>query len=237
MIKYAKVELLHITENSDQLIEKAGRTCYKSEDKITDDSTAKFVEKILKNKHLSVIEHCTATFRISNISRACSHQLVRHRLASYSQQSQRYVPESQFDYIIPPSIIALGNDTIKEFDNHMSKISESYAVLREYGILKEDARYIFPNATSTEIVMTMNFRTWLHFLEERLSKGAQWEIKTMALCIYEQLRTHSKCFDQNDDIYVKMLDAKRAIHPIQIFVYPSQNITYGQIGGTEQDVI
>lgn len=213
----ATIELLHITEDCDKLIERAGRTCYKSEDKITDDSTKAFVDKINKNKHLSVIEHATATFKISNISRALSHQLVRHRIATYSQQSQRYVPAENFDYIIPPSA-KQNTEALEIFEDCINKISESYEKLRAYNIPKEDCRYLLPNACCTEIVVTMNFRAWNHFLEERLSKGAQWEIKAMAIGIYFILMNNSCCFDGLDELHtIAHIELSRKCYLIQEF--------------------
>jgi thymidylate synthase (FAD) len=193
MLKYAQVELLHVTQDADKLIELSGRTCYQSQDKITTDSTKKFVEKIVNNKHHSVLEHATATFKISNVSRALTHQLVRHRLCSFSQQSQRYVPENQFDYIIPPDIYKCESSR-EQFIASMTLLSKHYEELRKQGINKEDCRFLLPNACCTEIVITANFRQWRHILEERLSKGAQWEIKAMAILLHTSLMRQSIIF-------------------------------------------
>jgi len=128
--------------------------------------------------HHSVLEHVCMTFAIDKISRACSHQLVRHRIASYSQQSQRYVKYENIDYIIPPSIqkndeIAIG------FLMYMEDISRNYNELIELGIEAEDARYILPNAVATNITMTVNARELIEMCKLRLCTTAQWEIRKM----------------------------------------------------------
>lgn len=197
------IELLSITPDIEKHIELCGRTCYQSFDKITKDSAAKFIKMIIKSGHESVIEHGVATFRIKGISRACSHQLVRHRIFSFSQQSQRYVKEDQFEYIIPESILKCkDSEWVHEriyYDKYidlMEDIQELYTFFVEakketdgnITIKPEDARFILPNACSTEIVGTANMREWRHFLKERLATGAQWEIKDLAKEILKQLK-------------------------------------------------
>ena len=128
--------------------------------------------------HHSVLEHVAITFAIDKISRACSHQLVRHRIASYSQQSQRYVKYNNIDYIIPPSIkkneeICLG------FLRFMEDIEFNYSQLIDLGVTPEDARYILPNAVATNITMTVNARELIEMCKLRLCMTAQWEIRSM----------------------------------------------------------
>jgi thymidylate synthase (FAD) len=145
------------------------------------------VEKLAAIGHLSPIEHITFTFGIEGISRACSHQLVRHRLASYSQQSQRYVKAEQFDYIVPPSI-KKDPALASQFEQCMAEAQANYTKvlkrLEELGLKGEagqqDARYLLPNAAETRIVMTMNARELLHFFRVRCCNRAQWEIREMA---------------------------------------------------------
>jgi len=170
-----KIELLSHTPDPENVIEIAGRTCYKSEI-----GNPSIIRNWIKAGHESVIEHASATFRFSGVSRSMTHQLVRHRLASYSQQSQRYVNEDNFDYVIPEEI--LGNENaLYLFIDTMEHINESYKTLRELGIKKEDARYVLPNATATEIVTTMNFRELRSFFKLRISKRAQKEIRDVAI--------------------------------------------------------
>ena len=176
------VQLIAITNylreegGTEALIEHAGRVCYKSA-KGRDRSA--FIRARMQEGHLSIVEHASATFEIDGISRACSHQLVRHRLASYSQESQRYVDMSDPEAVIPPDI--LDNEAALElWDSLMFATIAAYSGLREMGILKEDARFILPNATATRIVVTMNFRELLHFFEQRLDPAAQWEIRGVA---------------------------------------------------------
>jgi thymidylate synthase (FAD) len=138
-------------------------------------SAEKFVEMLVKSGHHSVLEHASATFRIRGASRACTHQLVRHRLASITQQSQRYVSEDRFDYIEPPSVQA-NPEAHELFVDFVEKARETYQRLQEIGIKNEDARFVLPNAVESEMVITANFREWRHILMMRGSKRAQWEI-------------------------------------------------------------
>lgn len=138
--------------------------------------------------HHSVLEHVAITFAIDKISRACSHQLVRHRIASYSQQSQRYVKYDKVDYVIPPSMDAV----TAEFDNFMEDIMHHYKVLIEEGVPPEDARYIFPNAVATNITMTVNVRELVEMCKLRLCTTAQWEIKKMFEMIVACVRNNKE---------------------------------------------
>jgi len=173
-----KVELLDITEDAEKLIAESARTCYKSEAKGEGDNR-RLVEKLCGMGHLSTFEHAKATFRISGISRACSHQLVRHRHFSFSQMSQRYVSEENFEYVTPPEVAA-NSEAKKIFREQMDSAREAYAKLVEAGAKKEDARFALPNAAETEIVVTANFRSLREFIQTRTSKAAQWEIREAA---------------------------------------------------------
>jgi thymidylate synthase (FAD) len=179
-LKDPSVELIAITPNCEQVIEEAGRTCYLSFDRITEDSGKNFISGCIKRGHESIIEHASATFRIKGASRAFTHQIVRHRVASFSQQSQRYVKEDEFNYIIPPSILE-NDEAAKIYREYMNSTRETYQKLREMNILKEDARFVLPNALESEIVITANFRELRHLLELRLEKHAQWEIRKVCL--------------------------------------------------------
>jgi thymidylate synthase (FAD) len=182
-----KVELLAITPDAEKLIEKAGRTCYLSFDKITEDSTEKFIRMLIKSGHESVLEHAYATFRITGGSRAFTHQIVRHRLCSFSQQSQRYVDEKGFEVVTPHSIEKNREAKIL-FDDFIKNAKDTYTKLQSLGIRKEDARFILPNAVESEIVISSNFREWRHVLKERCDKAAQWEIREIALEILKILK-------------------------------------------------
>lgn len=136
--------------------------------------------------HESPIEHVSFTFGIEGVSRVLTHQLVRHRLASYSQKSQRYVDEDAFEFITPHSI---SKDSIASglFDAQMKTIQEAYNALVALGIPKEDARYVLPNACETKIIVTMNARTLHNFFKQRLCNRAQWEIREMASKMKEEI--------------------------------------------------
>lgn len=174
------VLLLAITPNPEKLIEEAGRTCYLSLSKITDESEKNFIRSAIKRGHHSILEHASASFRILGASRAFTHQLVRHRIASFSQQSQRYVDETEFNYIVPPEI--LENETaLKSYREYMETTRQEYIKLREMGIKKENARFVLPNALESQIVFSANFRELRSVFNLRLDKSAQWEIRRVCL--------------------------------------------------------
>ena len=151
-----------------------------SDENVDEENALKLLQSLVDKGHGSILEHCCFTFSIEGISRACSHQLVRHRIASYSQQSQRYVRGEKFSAVIPESI-QKNENALHHFNNILDDISETYTLLVEkYKIPKEDVRYLLPNATTTNIVVTMNARELLHFIELRSSPRAQWEIRELA---------------------------------------------------------
>jgi len=174
------VTLLAITPNAEKLIEEAGRTCYLSLERIAEGSEKSFIRNCIRRGHHSILEHATASFRITGASRAFTHQLVRHRLASFSQQSQRYVDETGFNYIIPAQILADG-EAASIFREFMAKAEETYRVLREKGIRKEDARFVLPNASESQIVFSANFRELRTIFNLRLDRSAQWEIRRVCI--------------------------------------------------------
>ncbi|MBI4844138.1 MAG: FAD-dependent thymidylate synthase [Nitrospirae bacterium] len=197
-----KVILLRHTPNPEETVAMAAKLCYSPADieslkgKIEKKDQRDFVEKLMKMGHMSPIEHPSFTFAIEGISRACSHQLVRHRLASYSQQSQRYVRLAEasnqrsaatFDYVIPPSI-KQDKEASKIFKDFIVDAQKAYdaivAKLNENGIKGEaanqDARFVLPNAAETKIIVTMNARELRHFFRQRCCNRAQWEIRAMA---------------------------------------------------------
>lgn len=137
--------------------------------------------------HASTMEHVTFTFAIEGISRVLTHQLVRHRIASYSQQSQRYVSEHDFEYILPPSIAE--NDEAKaKFENLMHTIRQTYDELVAMDVPKEDARYVLANATETKVLATFNARSLLNFFSLRCCNRAQWEIRQMAYLMLAEVK-------------------------------------------------
>lgn len=175
-----EVELLTITPDAERLIEAAGRTCYDTGDRAGAETTRPFIRMLIRRGHTSVLEHAAATFRIRGVSRALTHQLVRHRLASYSQRSQRYVSEKGFAYVTPPAVAA--NEAARPvFDEAVEQARAAYERLVALGIHREDARFLLPNAAATEIVITANFREWRHILELRGHPSAQWEIRELAV--------------------------------------------------------
>jgi len=156
-------------------------------ERLDDETLMSILSRVIDLGHLSVVEHASFTFAISGVSRALTHQLVRHRIASYSQQSQRYVRIEDARYVIPPSIEK--NEKLrKDFEELMERIWREYNRLLEKGIPEEDARYVLPNAAKTNIIVTMNARSLLNFFELRCCMHAQWEIRELAWRMLEEVR-------------------------------------------------
>lgn len=180
------VRLVSYTPNPDQVCDMACRTCTSVE--CPDISTAvnktNALRKALDSGHESVAEHAVFTFQIEGISRACSHQLVRHRMASYSQQSQRYVIMNDNDYFVIPESIKDNDSEYIQYVSVMKYLFDEYERMIKSGVSIEDARYILPNACCTNITVTMNARELRHFFKLRLCKRAQWEIRELAECMY-----------------------------------------------------
>ncbi|MCQ2455447.1 MAG: FAD-dependent thymidylate synthase [Clostridia bacterium] len=204
-----KVSLLAHTPDPERTVAFAAKLCYSSSgiedlrDGLTEEKISSFVKMLADMGHESPIEHVSFTFGIEGISRACTHQLVRHRIASYSQKSQRYVTEGQFEYIVPPEI-AKDETALKLFKETMDADQKAYdkiaAALKEKHEKTfsaqgfdpktasrmaekkaiEDARFVLPNACETKIVVTMNARTLMNFFHHRCCNRAQWEIKEVA---------------------------------------------------------
>jgi thymidylate synthase (FAD) len=180
-----KIELLTHTPEPELVVAAAARLCYSNSsigallEKSRDEREA-FLEKITSLGHLSVLEHVSFSFGVEGISRACSHQLVRHRLASYSQQSQRYVSHSKRFSAVTPDSIADSPELAERYQQMLDEIHGFYAEMLESGIPAEDARFILPNAATTKIVVTMNGRELLHFFSLRCCRRAQWEIQALA---------------------------------------------------------
>lgn len=180
-----KVTLLEHTPNPERIVAMSARLCYSQigaaqlAEKMTDQQVEQLLAKLVAMGHMSPFEHASFTFAVEGVSRVLTHQLVRHRIASYSQQSQRYVKESAFEYILPPSI---GNNEQAKarFESLMEDIQAAYNELTALGVHQEDARYVLPNATETKVVITMNTRALYNFLELRCCMRAQWEIRMMA---------------------------------------------------------
>ena len=193
--KSVRVKLIAYTKDPEQVVAAAIRQCYSRigarelRKKIDKKTRKRLIAQVISSGHTSTIEHASFTFAIEGVSRACTHQLVRHRIASYSQQSQRYVSfdKNGFDYIIPPSI-KRNKDLLKEFNNFIKEVTRLYKNLVDKGIPAEDARFVLPNACETKIVMTMNGRSLLNFFKERMCMRAQWEIRAVANQMYRQVK-------------------------------------------------
>ena len=168
------VTLIQATPNPVETIAKIASICYDSDPK----NSMGLVKHLYAGGHHSVFEHIYFTFKIEGISRACSHQLVRHRHCSFTQRSQRYCSEDGFEYVTPPTI---GDG---RFTNDMEDIMDWYEEYQRRGVPNEDARYILPNACATSLYLSCNLRELIHMANERLCVRAQWEIRDLvkAMC-------------------------------------------------------
>jgi thymidylate synthase (FAD) len=185
------VRLLSHTPDPERAIAAAARLCYAPVgaaellESMTDEAVKKVLKVIITSGHTSALEHASYTFAIDGVSRALTHQLVRHRLASYNQQSQRYVAYADEPTFIVPPAVASDPEALKRFKAANAAAFEGYRALIDAGIPAEDARYLLPNAMETKIVVTMNIRELLHFFDLRCCKRAQWEIRDLALMMLE----------------------------------------------------
>jgi len=189
-----KVKLLRYTADAELLCGTAALTSTKSGSpseifKKMDSETAKrIIKRVTGYDHVSVIEHASFTFSIEGVSRAMTHQLVRHRIASYTQQSQRYVTYDTLENYVTPPNISDNAEAKKIFDETLEKISKTYQKLLKMGVPKEDARFILPNAAKTNIIVTMNARELHHFFNLRCCARSQWEIREVATEMLKQVR-------------------------------------------------
>lgn len=212
-----KVKLLRYTPDGEKLVASAAKLCYSPvgveeiEEKLDAKNIDSFLTMLMSLGHESPIEHVTFTFAAEGVSRTLTHQLVRHRIASYSQQSQRYVKLDQFEYVVPPAIQE--NEEAKElflkameedqryyneitdilsnklYDKYIKEgLSEKEARRKAEKEAIEDARYVFPNACETKIVFTMNARTLLNFFRLRCCNRAQWEIRALATEMLKEVK-------------------------------------------------
>lgn len=191
--KHLKVTLVAHTPDPEGTCALAARTCYSALDGdgltalVHDRDQTAFLKRIVASGHLSVLEHASFTFFVEGVSRALLAQVTRHRIASFSVQSQRYVSLAEgFNYVIPPRIRALGEDAVKEFERQMDQMQSWYVDWQERlggsgEGSNEDARFVLPNACETHITLTMNARELLHFFSLRCCNRAQWEIRQMAV--------------------------------------------------------
>lgn len=204
-----KVKLIEHTPNPEKVIASAAKLCYSAVgvdeilNNLEDEGIDKFLNMLMSYGHESPIEHVSFTFAVEGVSRSLTHQLVRHRIASYSQQSQRYVKLEQFEYIVPPQI-EKEQKAKCIFEKAMEQSQKSYNDLVD--ILKdkyineglnalnaekkaiEDARYVFPNACETKIIVTMNARSLINFFKHRCCSRAQWEIRLLADEMLKQVK-------------------------------------------------
>ena len=183
-----KVELISYSNLGEKVCGIGARTCTSDKIPTKEDDTSKALRSAISSGHESILEHFTMTFAISGVSRALTHQLVRHRLASYSQQSQRYVNMDEFEYVIPESIKS-DRFALDDYTDLMQYINDLYgAMVNDYHIPEEDARYILPNACCTNIIVTVNARELRLIAENRMCARAQWEIRQLVTEMVKQAK-------------------------------------------------
>jgi len=197
-----EVKLISITPNAEELIEKAYRNCWQSKPSSTIRARRAFIKKCISLGHLSPLEFAFAVFEIVG-SRVYTHQQVRHRIASYAQESQRHVTVQDKDYIVVPPSIQENQEALQIFLEVVETTWRTYQSLLALGIKKEDARYILPQAVKSRILVGMNFRSWRHFLKLRCDKTAQWEIREISLEILKILYQHAP--GVFEDLYLKFI--------------------------------
>lgn len=189
-----KVTLIDHTANPEKMIAIAARMCYSSltasemMEGLTDGVIDHMISVMEDTGHSSLLEHINFTFIIEGVSRVLSHQLVRHRLTSPHQRSQRYAKKSLAEEVITPPSIQNNPEALELFQNAVKVSDEAYTKMVALGIPKEDARFIFPNATGTQLILTLNGRSLVHLLSLRCCNRAQWEIRNMANLMLQECR-------------------------------------------------
>ena len=189
-----KVKLLDYTPEPERVVAMAARLCYSAAgaeelaERLSEEKVREMVRKMVKIGHGSTLEHASFTFGIEGVSRVLTHQLVRHRIASFNQQSQRYVKFTGDVAVVKPESIAGNAKASEAFDKAIQAAVDAYHALLEAGVPAEDARYLLPNAAESKIVITMNVRELLHFFSLRCCNRAQWEIRDMAHRMLELAR-------------------------------------------------
>ena len=188
------VTLLYHTPEPERAVATAARLCYapvggrELMESLTDEKIRKVLTTIMSSGHFSTLEHASYTIAVEGVSRALTHQLVRHRLASYNQQSQRYVKFKEEPPIVRPASVDTNPEAAQAFDEAIDACWQAYDKLVQAGVPAEDARYILPNACETKIVVTMNIRELMHFFSNRCCNRAQWEIRELAWKMLELVR-------------------------------------------------
>lgn len=188
------VELLYHTPDPERAIATAARLCYapvgaaELMETMPEERVRSVLTTIMSSGHFSTLEHASYTFAIDGVSRALTHQLVRHRIASFNQQSQRYVKFTDGVAVVKPESVAASPEKEAVFDEAIEACVTAYRKLLDAGVPAEDARYLLPNAAESKIVVTMNVRELLHFFSLRCCNRAQWEIREMAHRMLELAR-------------------------------------------------
>ncbi len=200
-----EVTLISYPKESELIARIAGVICYSKESdlkKIKDiaaNKNANYLRRIIESGHLSIIEHNSFVFHISGVSRVLSHQLVRKRIASYSQQSQRYVDAKNFQFVVPKTVKR--SEYKKKFEEKVDELFQLYQDMIDNGIPKEDARYILPNATTTQLIVSMNAHALIDFFAARCCVRAQWEIRELACKMLKEVKRVAPSLFENAGAY------------------------------------
>ena len=200
-MKRIQVKLISYPQETELIAKMAASICYSgghTYDEIrkkAEEKPVEYLSKIVKNGHLSILEHNVYVFYVSGISRVASHQLVRKRIASYSQQSQRYVSAENFEAVIPETI--KDSDFMDEYDEKLEECGLLYQKMVDGGVPKEDARFILPGATTTQLIVSMNAHSLIDFFVQRLCTRSQWEISALAKLMLEEAQKVSPLIFKN----------------------------------------
>jgi thymidylate synthase (FAD) len=195
------VKLLVYTPIGDRIASSAAKSTRKNDFVLEEKGDEKFIINLINIGHKGILEHTYFTFHVSKISRVLTHQLVRHRIASYLQQSGRHVTPKKTDYVIPPSINTVHE--LQHYKEYMEFQWDNFQSLKKMGVPLEDARYILPDGYYTHIVITMNARQLRHFFKLRCSEEAQWEIREMATIMLKKCHEIYPVFFH--DLYIKFI--------------------------------
>ena len=185
------VQLVRITPEPEEAIEFAARTCYRSHNRIAEGTAGDLIQRLIASGHESILEHASATFYITGVSRALTHQFVRHRFLSPSQESQRYTKTQPLEYVKPLFPEEIRREAERVLEYALVEAERAYGCLLDLGVLPEDARAVLPNCAASALTVTANFREWRHIAKLRIHPAAQKEVRGMMREILEILNHHA----------------------------------------------
>jgi thymidylate synthase (FAD) len=233
--------VLSKTEDVIHSIASAARTCYQSQEFASEENDEKLVRNLIKREHYAMLEFADMTVRFDNCSRGFTHELVRHRLCSFAQESTRYVDESDFEMIVPPhrddkemciTVVTGKGESITNIQGWLEVTEEAYKCLRKAGWKPEDARQVLPTAIAAQIVVKCNLREWIKIFELRTSQAAHWEIRAVMINLLKWCKINIPIIF--DDFYIYTVDDKEYAHKIMSKYRLSEEIKFYNLSHEEQ---